>query len=88
MVRMVTFENTKYPFRKYLFATHNLIKRVLVHPNFSFCEVDRPRGTNEKTKTQISYFVFMKNSTTMTTVTVTITMITTVTMTMIVATRK
>ena len=83
---VVTFENTKYSFHKYIFSSHNLIKRVFVHSNFSFCEVDRPCGTNEKT--QISYFVLMKISTTMTTVTVTITMITTVTMTMIVATRK
>ena len=46
---LVTFENTKYSFCKYLFSTHNLIKRVLVHPKFHFCDFDRPRWTNSKT---------------------------------------
>ena len=46
---VVTFENTKYSFCKYLFSTHNLIKRVLVHPKFHFCDFDRPRWTNSKT---------------------------------------
>ena len=47
---MVTFENTKYSFCKYLLSTHNLTKRVLVHPKFRFCDFDRPCWTNYKTQ--------------------------------------